>query len=70
MGLKWLRNNLSTTWYDLTPSGQRGKLYETKITFDFHILLEHRPIGGKNFPWRCISIETEIIHEVGVDPFT
>ena len=70
-GLKWLRNNWSTTWYDLTPTGQRGKLYEKKkITFDFHILPEHRPIGGKIFPWRCISIKTAIIHEVGVDPFT
>ena len=29
-GLKWLRNNLSTTWYDLTPTGQRGKWYEKK----------------------------------------
>ena len=30
-GLKWLRNSLSTAWYDLTPTGQRGKLYEKNI---------------------------------------
>ena len=58
-GLKWLRNNLSsmsTTWYDLTMTGQRGKLYEKKkkISFDFHILPEHRRIGGRIFPCRCI----------------
>ena len=59
------------TWYDLTPTGQRGKLYEKKsFTFDFHILPEHRRIDGKIFPWRCISMKTAIIHEVGVDPFT
>ena len=62
--------DLSTTWYDLTPTGQSVKLYEKKNTFDFHILPEHRRIGGKIFPWRCISIKTAIIHEVGVDPFT
>ena len=70
-GLKWLRNNLSTTWYDLTPTGQRGKSYEKIFfTFVFHILPEHRRIGGRIFPWCCISIKTAIIHEVGVDPFT
>ena len=59
------------TRYDLTPTGQRGKLYEKMFfTFDFHILPEHRPIGDKIFPCRCISIETAISHEVGVDPFT
>ena len=64
-------NNLSTSWHDLTPTGQRGKLYEKKnFTFDFHILPEHRRIGGKIFPWRCISIKMAIIHEVGVDSFT
>ena len=37
-GLKWLRNNLSTTWYDSTLTGQRGKLYEKNFfSFDFHI---------------------------------
>ena len=63
---------LSTTRYDLTPTGQRGKLYEKIFfTFDFHILPEHRRIGDKIFPCRCISIKkTAIIHEVGVDPFT
>ena len=40
------------------------------LTLDFHILHEHRRIGGKIFPWHCISIETAIIHEVGVDQFT
>ena len=40
------------------------------FTFDFHILTEHRHIDGKIFPWRCISLKTAIIHEVGVDPFT
>ena len=40
------------------------------FTFDFHISPEHRRIGGKFFPCRCISIKTVIIHEVGVDPFT
>ena len=69
--LKWLRNNLSTTWYDLTPTGKRGKLYEKIFfTFDFHISPEHRRLGGKIFPCRCSSIKTAIIHEVGVDPFT
>ena len=38
--------------------------------FDFHILPEHRHIGGKGFPCRCITIKTAIIHEVGVDLFT
>ena len=34
--------------YDLTPTGQRGKLYEKIFfTFDFHILPEHRRIGDK-----------------------
>ena len=57
-GLKWLRSNLSTTQYDLTPTGQLGKLYEKIFfTFDFHILPEHRRIGDKNFPCRCISIK-------------
>ena len=58
--------------YDLTPTGQRGKLYEKIFfTFDFHILPEHRRIGDKIFPCPCISIKkTAIIHEVGVDPFT
>ena len=57
-GLKWLRSNLSTTRYDLTPTGQRGKLYEKIFfTFDFHILPEHRRIGDKIFPGRCISIK-------------
>ena len=57
-GLKWLRSNLSITWYDLTPTGQRGKLYEKIFfKFDFHILPEHRRIGDKNFPCRCISIK-------------
>ena len=66
---KWLRNNLSTTRYDLTPADQGGKLYEKKFfTFDFHILPQHRCIGGKIFPCLCISIKTAIIHEVGVDP--
>ena len=43
-----------------------------KNIFDigFHILLEHKRIGGKIFNWRCISIKTGIIHEVGVDQFT
>ena len=69
-GLKWLGNNLSTTWYDLTPTGQRGKLYEKKsFTFDFHILPEHRLIDGSlalyfnkngNHPWdRCWPIYLE-----------
>ena len=50
-GLKWLRSNLSTTRYDLTPTGRLGKLYEKIIfTFDFHILPEHRCIGDKIFP--------------------
>ena len=40
------------------------------FTFDFHILPEHRRIGGNFFPCRWISIKTAIIHEVGVDPFT
>ena len=40
------------------------------FTFDFHILPEHRRIGGKIFPGHCISIKTAIIHEVGVDTFT
>ena len=67
----WLRSCLSTTRYDLTPTGQRGKLYEKIFfTFDFHILPEHRRIDDKIFPCRCISIETAISHEVGVDPFT
>ena len=57
-GLKWLRRNLSTTRYDLTPTGQRGKLYEKIFfTFDFHILPEHRRICDKIFPCRCISIK-------------
>ena len=57
-GSKWLRSNLSTTPYDLTPTGQRGKLYEKNIfIFDFHILPEHRRIGEKFFPCRCISIK-------------
>ena len=57
-GLKRLRSNLSTTRYDLTPTGQRGKLYEKILfTFDFHILPEHRCIGDKIFPCRCISIK-------------
>ena len=52
------RSNLSTTRYDLTPTGQRGKLYEKIFfTFDFHILPEHRRIGDKFFPCRCISIK-------------
>ena len=43
--------NLSTTRYDLTPTGQRGKLYEKIFfTFDFHILPEHRRIVIKFFP--------------------
>ena len=51
-------SNLSTTRYDLTPTGQRGKLYEKIFfTFDFHILPEHRRIGDKIFPCRCISIK-------------
>ena len=59
------------TWYDLTPTGQRGKSHEKIFfTFVFHILPEHRRIGGKIFPWCCISIKTVIIHEVCVDPFT
>ena len=50
--------NLSTTPYDLTPTGQRGKLHEKIFfTFDFHILPEHRRIGDKIFPCRCISIK-------------
>ena len=50
-GLKWLHSNSSTTRYDLTPTGQRGKLYEKIFfTFDFHILPEHRRIGYKFFP--------------------
>ena len=62
---------VGTTRYDLTPTGQRGKLYEKIFfTFDFHILPEHRRIGDKNFPCRCISIKTAIIHEVRVDSFT
>ena len=71
-GLKWLRNNLSTKWYDLTSTSQRGKSYEKKNFYIWfsHVLPEHRRIGGKIFPWRCISIKTAIIHEVGVDPFT
>ena len=57
-GLKWLRNNLSTTWYDLTPTGQRGKSYEKIFfAFVFHILHEHRRISGRIFPWHCISIK-------------
>ena len=61
----------STTRYDLTPTGQRGKLYEKIFfIFDFHILPEHRRIDDKIFPCRCISTETAISHEVGVDPFT
>ena len=48
----------STTRYDLTPTGQLGKLYEKIFfTFNFHILPEHRRIGDKNFPCRCISIK-------------
>ena len=44
--------------YDLNPTGQRGKLYEKIFfTFDFHILPEHRRIGDKIFPCRCISIK-------------
>ena len=57
-GLKWLRSNLSTTRYDLTPTDQRGKLYEKIFfTLDFHILPEHRRIGDNFFPCRCISIK-------------
>ena len=71
-GLKWLRNNLLGM----------AKLRQTNVgnymnffffTFDFHILTEHRCIGGKIFPWHYISIKMAIIHEhdeVGVDPFT
>ena len=71
-GLKWLRSNLSTTRYDLTPTGQRGKLYEKIFfTFDFHILPEHRRISENFFPCRCISIKNgDHPDEVGVDPFT
>ena len=36
--VKWLRNNLSTTWYDLTLTGQHGKFYEKNI---FHIWFSH-----------------------------
>ena len=40
-GLKWLCNNLNTTWYDLTPTGQRGKLYIKKyvlhLIFTFYL---------------------------------
>ena len=44
-------SNLSTTRYELTPTGQRGKLCEKIFfTFDFHILPEHRRIGDKIFP--------------------
>ena len=45
--LKWLRNqgNLSTTWYGFTTTGQRGKWYEKKNTFDFHILPANRDIS-------------------------
>ena len=51
------KNNPATR-YDLTPTGQRGKLYEKIFfTFDFHILPEHRRIGDKIFPCRCISIK-------------
>ena len=32
------------------------------FTFDFHILPEHRHIGGKIFPCHYISIKTAIIH--------
>ena len=47
-----------------------GNYMKKNNTFDFHILPEHRRIDGKKFSWRCISIKTAIIHEVGVDPFT
>ena len=39
-GLKWLRNNLSTTWYDLTPTGQVGnhmKKYFLHLFFTFYL---------------------------------
>ena len=66
--------DLSTTWYDLTPDRPTWEIiWKKKNTFqlfDFHILPEHRRIGGKIFPRRFISIKTAIIHEVGVDPFT
>ena len=46
----------STTRYDLTPIGQRWKLYEKIFfTFDFHILPEHRGIGDKIFP--CVVFQ-------------
>ena len=69
----WLGSNLSTTRYDLTPTGQRGKLYEKIFfTFDFHILPEHRRISDKIFSLSLYfnKKKTAIIHEVGVDPFT
>ena len=38
MGLRWLRNYLSTTWHNFTPTGRRGKWYKRKI---FYIWFSH-----------------------------
>ena len=37
-------------------------LWKKKIFYiDFHILPEHRHIGGKIFPWRCIEWMNEYL---------
>ena len=56
-------SDCAITWVPPTPTGQRGKLYEKKkiFTFDFHILPEHRRIGGRIFPCCCISTKTVVV---------
>ena len=56
-------SDCAITWVPPTLTGQRGKLYEKKknFTFDFHILPEHRRIGGRIFPCCCISTKTVVV---------
>ena len=55
-------SDCAITCVPLHSTGQPGKLCEKKIfTFDFHILPEHRRIGGRIFPCRCISTKTAVV---------
>ena len=57
--LKWLRNNLSTT--SLRQANVGNYMKKIFFTFDFHILPEHRRIGGRIFHCRCISTKTVVV---------
>ena len=60
-GLKWLRNY--GTWTTCLHSNRPmwEMIWKIFFSFDFHILREHRRIGGRIFPCHCISVKTLIL---------